>query len=98
MTEETMYGWSNYETWKLYADVLQNVTLRDLGYREGDRFTSTQIELLTSTLELYSHDLLETDVEWGSFAMTVLHSFLARVNYEEIVMDKVRTHTPEDLT
>lgn len=90
-------GWTNYETWRVNLELLDGLTPEDIGFRrnefldEGRRDNFT--ERLASALEMYVCEIVEDDAK--GFALDILHSFLAKVNWDEIADHMVADYIAE---
>lgn len=80
----TYNGWTNYETWRVNMEFFDGMTPENFGYdkHELDTDDYANVEKLAADLEWYVEDLLGQDAE--GFALDLAHSFLARVDWEEI--------------
>lgn len=83
MTEQ-YNGWANYETWRINLEVLDGMTLEDLGFDLHDVDTDdvTGAETLGNALEMYTCGIIEGQA--SGFALDLAHTFLARVDWVEI--------------
>lgn len=80
----TYNGWTNYETWRVNLEMLDGLTPDDLGFdtRRLDADDYASIEKFGQALEMYVCEIVEADAK--GFALDLAHSFLARVNWDEI--------------
>ncbi len=94
MSNETYNGWTNYETWRVNLEMLDGMTLDDMGLHlteEDDRDEIT--EQLAEALEAHCVEIVEHDAR--GFALNLAQSFLARVNWEEIAEHMVSDYEAE---
>ena len=77
-------GWANYETWRINLEMLDGMTFQDLGFdpRKFDLDSLESVENLGKTLEMYVCEIVEQDAK--GFALDLAHSFLAKVDWDEI--------------
>jgi len=80
----TYNGWSNYETWRVNMEFFDGMTPENFGYDKHmlDTDDYTNVEKFAGVLEMYVCDLVET--QSSGFTLDLAHSFLARVDWEEI--------------
>lgn len=90
-------GWTNYETWRINLEMLDGWTPEDMGFRRNefldedrrDNFT----ERLANALEMHCCEIVEMDAK--GFALDLAHSFLAKVDWEEIAEHMVDDYIAE---
>ena len=77
-------GWTNYETWRINLEMLDGMTIEDMGFdlHELDTDDYADTEKLGQALEMYVCELVEQDAK--GFALDLAHSFLAQVDWNEI--------------
>lgn len=85
----TYNGWKNYETWRVNMEFMDGMTPEDFGYdkHELDTDDYASVEKLAGTLEEQVTLILEAQAE--GFALDLAHSFLARVDWEEIAQHMI---------
>ena len=83
MTEQ-YNGWANYETWRVNLEMLDGMTPEDFGYesRALDTDDYETIERLADSVEMYVYEMV-AEASSG-LALDLAHSFLAKVDWEEI--------------
>jgi hypothetical protein len=79
-------GWTNYETWRINLEMLDGMSLEDMGFRRAeflDEYRRDQFtDRLAADLEAYVCDIVEADAK--GFALDLAQSFLAKVDWDEI--------------
>ena len=81
-------GWTNYETWRINLEMLDGMTASDFGFNDRDLQAGyDSVERLAQALEMHVCELVEMDAK--GFALDLAHSFLARVDWEEIAQHMV---------
>ena len=87
---EKYNGWANYETWRVNLEILDGMSCEDFGLHtiDEDDVDSSSREL-ASGLESYVMEVVEMDAK--GFALDLAHSFLNKVDWQEIA-----THMVED--
>ena len=80
----TYNGWTNYETWRINLEMLDGMSLQDMGFdlHELDTDDYSSVENLGKALEMYVCEIVEQDAK--GFALDLAHSFLAKVDWDEI--------------
>jgi hypothetical protein len=83
---EKYNGWTNYATWRVNLEVLDGMQLEDFGYclHELDVDGPEGAELLSEAMNDYATQALTTDGELSNFALSLVESFLDKVNWVEI--------------
>lgn len=87
---ERYNGWANYETWRINLEVIDGLTPRDLGVTA----LVENVEALGQVLEMHTCELIEQQAK--GFALDLAHSFLARVDWEEIASHMIDDYAGED--
>ena len=81
---EQYNGWTNYETWRIQLEVIDGMTLEDLGFdlHGVDGYDVADVESVAESLEMYTCELIEASAD--GLARDLAHTFLARVDWVEI--------------
>jgi hypothetical protein len=73
-------GWSNYETWRANLELVDGMTLEDLGMDP-----ESSADDVGTALEEYFNEYLGTSTNFGSnFVNSLVHDFLRKVDWVEI--------------
>ena len=90
-------GWSNYETWRINLEMIDGMTPEDMGFRRNEFLDDDRrenfTERLADALETHVCEIVEMDAK--GFALDLAHSFLARVDWEEIAQHMVDDYIAE---
>jgi hypothetical protein len=81
---ERYNGWANYETWRVNLEMVDGMTIEDFGYdlHEVDADDYSTVEMLGQSIEVWACTIVEDQAK--GFALDLAHSFLARVDWDEI--------------
>jgi len=89
---EKYNGWTNYETWRVNLEMIDGMTLDDMGMTLTDDDDRSDITAqLADALEAQCVELVEMDAK--GFALDLALSFLARVHWVEIAKHMIADHT-----
>lgn len=90
-------GWTNYETWRINLEMLDGWTPEDMGFRRYEFLDEDRrenfTERLANALEMHCCEIVEMDAK--GFALDLAHSFLAKVDWEEIAEHMVADYIAE---
>lgn len=82
-------GWSNYETWRVYLECVDGMTLDDLGAKSYDDQARIQ-----EILENMCDEIILGQAK--GFALDLARSFLSEVNWREIADHMINEEFSEE--
>ena len=79
---ERYNGWTNYETWRVYLEILDGMDCEDFGVRPNEDDVDESARILAEALESYCAEMVEMNA--NGFALDLALSFLNKVDWQEI--------------
>jgi hypothetical protein len=85
MTDNTYNGWTNYATWRINLEVIDGLSLDDLGVD-----ASFSVIDVAEAIHMYVDDVIFPDgLGNATLAETYAEAFLSDVNWREIASHKL---------
>jgi len=95
MTNNTYNGWTNYATWRINLEIIDNLNPEEFGL-ERDQMSSVDMYILADAMKERVTYYLECETEGKGLAYSYALAFVDEVDFQELAQAFIETYSELD--